>query len=373
MAKKTENNTNLEQKGLYFSAIDAYVATNIVDGSEKVLNGYNFIAWGEHNDYPDYLVELYRNVPSLQTIINGATDYTCGDDVQINVSTITGAVNTKNEGINTIVRQIAMDWWLYGAFALNIVRNKLGGVAAVYYLNVKNIRSDKKGEMFYYADDWKKSYGRVKYAAYPKFDAEKTDLNSVLYVKNNYNGTYGIPVYAAATKAAEIMRSIDEYHLNSINNGLTSSYIISFNNGQPAPEIQEQIEEEFNDKFTGKENAGRIMLCFNKSKENETTVQKIDADNWADKYKGLADWAEKQLYISFRASKVLFGMTQEGTGFNDQDYMQAFKLFNRTMILPVQRIICDTFEKIYGVKGCMTIKPFSINWGEEEDNNEIVK
>lgn len=367
MAKKTENNTNLEQKGLYFSAIDAYVATNIVDGTEKEIKGYDFIAWGEHNDYPDYLVDLYRNVPSLQTIINGATDYACGDDVQINVSTITGAVNTKNEGINTIVRQIAMDYWLYGAFALNIVRNKIGGVAAVYYLNVKNVRCDKKNETFYYAEDWGKSYGRVKYAAYPKFDAEKKDLNSVLYVKNNYNGTYGVPVYAAATKAAEIMRSIDEYHLNSINNGLTSSYIISFNNGQPAPEIQEQIEEEFNDKFTGKENAGRIMLCFNKSKENETTVQKIDADNWADKYKGLADWAEKQLYISFRANQNLFGVATEGTGFAGEEYENTFKLFNRTMIRPLQRIICDTFDTIYGMKNSLTIKPFTLD-GEAENN-----
>lgn len=361
MAKNTDNS----KKVFAFSSIDPYMTTNIVEGTEKEVRGYSFVSWGDKNDYPDYLLGLYKNVPVLQSIINGAVDFTCGDDAWLNNCIFDRTVNDKNESVNMLLRQISYDYWIYGAFALNIVRNKLGGIAGIYYLNVKNIRSDKKNERFFYAEDWGKSYGRVNYAEYPKFNALGNEASSILYVKNNYTTTYGIPVYGAATKAAEISKSIDEYHLNSINNGFVGSYIISFNNGVPSPEIQEEIEAEMNEKFTGKENAGRILVSFNKDKDSQTTIQKLEQDDWGEKYKGLADWSQKQLFTAFRANPNLFGIATEGTGFSGEEYENTFKLFNRTMIRPVQRTICDTFATIFG-KEVLEIKPFTIEQETEQ-------
>lgn len=367
MSKVEENNSKL----LIFSFQDPYQASNIIEPKETEVRGYDWIAWGERNNYPEYLLDLFRNVPALQSIINGCVDYTCGDDIAI-ANQFAIRVNTKDETINQLVRMISFDWWTYGAFALNIIRNKAGEVSDIYYLNVKDVRSDKKNERFFYSSDWSKSWGRIKYVEYPKFNINGKDASSILYVKNNWNNTYGTPVYGAATKAAELMKSIDEYQLNAINNGFMASYIISLNNGVPTPEVQAEIEKELNEKFSGYENAGRIMLSFNKSKDSEATVQKLEQPDFDKKYEALKNWSQQQLFTSFRANPALFGLPQENTGFNDQDYQQAFKLFNRTMILPVQRIIADAFKNIFGAE-VLTIKPFNIDWTEDStENNTII-
>lgn len=368
MVKKTEINN--KSMFIAMSNQDPYLVTNIVSPEEKEVKGYDFIAWGKNNDYPDYLLSLYKDVPILNSLINGAVDYTCGDDATVSKAPYNVYINDKDETVNTLLKRLAFDYWIYGAFAINIVRNKLGGIAGLYYVSVNNLRSNKKNDRFWYAEDWAKSYGRVKAVEYPKFDVNSKAPSSILYVKNNYTTVYGIPVYGAAVKAAEIMRCVDEYQLNSINNGFMASYIISLNNGQPTPEIQEEIEDEINEKFSGYQNAGRIMVSFNKSKDNEVTVQKLEQDDFGDKFKALKEWSQQQLLTAFRASPVLFGILQESTGFNDQDFQESFKLFNRTMIKPTQRVLCDAFEKIFGEK-VLTITPFTIDWGEESDDKQV--
>jgi hypothetical protein len=59
--------------------------------------------------------------------------------------------------------------------------------------------------------------------------------------------------------------------------------------------------------------------------------------------------------------------SEANTGFSTEEFEQSFKLYNRTQIKPVQRLICDAYDKIYGQKGVLTIKPFSLD-GNTEDN-----
>ena len=368
MTKLDENNKKV---ALNFSCIDPYVSTNIVDSTEKEVRGYDWISWGEKNDYADYLLKLYKNVPVLQSIINGCVDYTTGDDAWLTIEPFNKYVNNKKETINTLLKQIAFDYWMYGAFAINVVRNKLGKIAGLYYLNVRNIRSDKKNERFWYSDDWAKSWGRIKFIEYPKYNPDSKSVNSILYVKNGWNTVYGVPVYSAAAKAAEIMKSVDDYQLNAINNGFMASYIINFNNGQPEKNVQQEIEDELNEKFCGYENSSRLMVAFNKSKDNEVTINKLDQnDDFGDRYKTLIDWTQQQIFTSFRANPVLFGMPSEKTGLNDNDILESYKLFNRCMITPVQRLLCDTFAGLFGEE-VLTIKPFTVNFGKEEKQTVV--
>lgn len=361
-------NNNITTERVCLSAIDPYVETNIVDSRETDIKGKDFVGFGTNNDYPDYLASLYKEVPTLQTVINGAVDYSCGDDIAISYSPFDEKINDKGETVNVVVRNAFMDYWTYGAFALNIVRNKMGAIAGVYYLDAKNIRSDKKNTVFFYSEDWSKSYGRVKYLSYPAFDPSSSDASSILYVKRTYNGTYGYPVYGSAVKSCEIEKSIDTYHLNAINNNFAASYIVNFNDGVPSEEIQEDIEDGINEKFSGYQNAARIMIAFNKSKDNAVTVEKLDSDDWGEKYNSLAKRSQTQIYTSFRANPNLFGVATESNGFNSEEYASSYKLFNKTMILPSQRLMCDTFKKIFG-KDVLEIKPFVIDFTEDGDNN----
>jgi hypothetical protein len=218
----------------------------------------------------------------------------------------------------------------------------------------------------------------VIYPAFmPRLDwAKLTDeernrhASSILFVKNVHTQVYPAPLYAASVKACEIERLIDEFHLADINNHFVSSAIINFNNGDPGDEMKKQIEKGVNEKFTGAQNGGRIMLSWNPNKESATDIVEFKVEDFGERYKSLATWVRQQIFASFRAIPLLFGLTSEAnTGFSTDEFEQSYKLYARTMIRPVQRQICDAYDKIFGKAGVMTITHFSIAGETETEVN----
>lgn len=363
-----------------FAAIDPYVDNKMILPVERFVSGKDLVEWGNRNSYPDYLLDLYNNVPTLRSIINGNIDFITGDDVSILPLTDNlpnGQMNNRGDNIREQIKDIAKDYEIYGGFALQIIRNLIGVVAEVYYIDMRYLRTNKEGNVFYYCEDWSNS-GKKDVIVYPAFmpnlkwdtlDDEQRNRNasSILYVKNVHTQVYPAPLYAASIKACEIERLIDDFHINSLQNQFVSSAIINFNNGDPGDEMKKEIEDAINEKFAGAANGGRIMLSFNKNKESATDIVEFEVKDFGERYKALSEHSRQQIFTAFRANPNLFGIPTEGNGFANEQYAESFKLYNRTQIQPVQRLIADTYDKIYATKGVLTIVPFSME-GETEDN-----
>ena len=363
-----------------FAAIDPYVDNKMILPVERFVSGKDLVEWGNRNSYPDYLLDLYNNVPTLRSIINGNIDFITGDDVSIRPLTDNlpnGQMNNRGDNIREQIKDIAKDYEIYGGFALQIIRNLIGMVAEVYYIDMRFLRTNKEGNVFYYCEDWSKS-GKKDVIVYPAFmpnlnwdtlDDEQRNRNasSILYVKNVHTQVYPAPLYAASIKACEIERLIDDFHINSLQNQFVSSAIINFNNGDPGDEMKKEIEDAINEKFAGAANGGRIMLSFNKNKESATDIVEFEVKDFGERYKALSEHSRQQIFTAFRANPNLFGIPTEGNGFANEQYAESFKLYNRTQIQPVQKLIADTYDKIYSTKGVLTIVPFSMD-GETEDN-----
>ena len=372
---------NSRRSAFSFAAIDSYLETNIVSPVEKVLAGRDMVEWGTRNAYPDYLLDLYNNVPTLRSIINGNIDYVAGDDVTImplQEEFTNQEMNMRGDTIREQVKDIAKDFEIYGGFALQVIRNLAGEVAEVYYIDMRYLRTNKEGDVFYYSEKWGKSSrtDMVVYPAFlPKIEWEKLSdeernrhASSILFVKNVHTQVYPAPLYAASVKACEIERLIDEFHLSDINNHFVSSAIINFNNGDPGQEIKSEIERDFNEKFCGASNGGRVAFSWNPNKETATDIVEFKMEDFGERYKALSQHSRTQIFTSFRAIPLLFGLTSEAnTGFSTEEFEQSFKLYNRTQIQPIQRMICDAYDKIYGQRGVLTIRPFSLG-GDTEDN-----
>lgn len=353
-----DNNVSNGKMRVSLLAVDPFVVTNIVEPTEYKPKDRDFVCWGENNNYPDYLNDLYKNVATLHTIIDRMSKYICGDAVTCGIENLKETVNSKGDTIEDIVKWISLDLVKYNGFALNIVKNRLGTVAEIYYLDFKKVRSSEDGYRLYYSTDWSKSFGRVKYTEYENF-LHSDKASTIFYYKEGVNTVYPEPMYAASVVACEIEKQLNTYHLNNIVNGFASNYIINFNSGIPSDEIKQEIEDEVYDKFCGSENAGRPMLSFNDTKENETTVTKIDADSFIDKYNSLANRTKQEIFTSFCATPNLFGLPTETTGFSEQEYNEAYRLFNKTVIMPMQKSIIRSFDKIFGVKDSIAIAAFS--------------
>lgn len=364
-----------------FAALDPYIESNIITPKETPVHGKEYIEWGDMNAYPDYLYSLAESVPTLRSIINGTVDFIAGDEVTIlpiNPAWEPGVMNGRGDTIAEQVRDLGGDEMTIGGFAIQVIRGRDGRPCETYYLPVRYIRANKDCDVFYYCEDWGKKYGKKDVIVYPAFipgleekwfemdEAQRNaHASSILFVKGDKTRTYPLPVYAAAVKACETERMVDEYHLNAVANGFNPSMIINFNNGTPTDQMKEQIEADLEEKFSGPSNAARFLISFNPNKESATTFEVPQITDFGEKYKALADTCRERIFNSFRAYPNIFGLST-ATGFSIEEFESAFKLYNRTMVRPVQRQIADAYDKIYGQKGVLNIKPFTLDGTNEQ-------
>lgn len=351
-----------------FAAIEKEMEISIPVLEEGEARGKNYITYGKDNNYPEYLWRLFLDVSTLKTIIMGTADYAAGDDVISNIPELSIEVNSKGDTLRELVNLCARDYLIYGGYAIQVVRNKAGKIGELYYIDFRYLRSNKKNDVFWYSEEYDKKYARnSKNIVYPKFIASAISVpTSILYVKNTKSQTYPIPRYSGALKACEIERHIDEFHLSSLENGFSGSYIINFLNGIPDDETKAEIERNMTEKFAGASNAGRMLLNFANGKENAATVEKLEVADFGDKYKAASERSREQIYCAFQAIPQLFGLTSAATGFSEQEFSEAFDLYNKTVVRSIQRTIVDSFDKIFGVKGSIEIIPFSINKTENK-------
>ena len=332
-----------------FAALDPYIQANIPEPLQK--DAGNYVRYGADNLYPQYLLGLYENCSTLKAIIDGNVDYVMGDDFTLN------APLDKIKAAD-LMREAVRDWYIFGYAFLQVIRNPLGEVVDIYCLPAECVRTDKDRQSFWYCEKWR-GYGNAKAAVYPAFMDDPRQATGVLMLGGG-RGTYPAPLWSAAVTDAEVERKIDTFHLNEISNNFLSSLLVNFNNGTPDDKVKEQIERDMNEKFSGAENAGRIMLSFNENVTNRTTVERLSADGFDSRYDALSKRTREQLFISFKAQPILFGLTSESnTGFRTQEFSDLFRLYNKTMISPRQDMLRRAFAKIYGAD-VLTITPFTI-------------
>lgn len=346
-----------------FAAIDPAVDKLIVSPRET-KSGREWVQWGDKNKYPFYVKGLCREVPTLRSVVLGFMDYVCGDDVNVRYGLREGgAFDRRGTQAAAIVRATAKSIGELGGFCWKITRNADRTLGELEVLPMENVRMNEDGDVFWYSEKWEKGYGLGDdVVQYPAFKPEWTGLDeSILYVKVWGDGTYPEPVYAASVKACETERGIDDYHLGNISRGFMGSYMVCFNNGKPDAKIQKEIERNFTEKFAGHRNAGRIMFAYSPDRDHMATLQKMEVSDYGEKYETLSKHCQRQIFTAFRANPNLFGVATESNGFNSEEYESSFRLFNRTMVKPIQRIIIDAFDYVFQEAGVVTIKPFTLD------------
>lgn len=359
---------NNDLKRLNFSAI----VSETKEIPELVISQKSdgWLSYGVDNKYPCYLHYLYTHSSQFSSIASSMKDYILGDEVinHTNLSTI----NRKGETFNDLLEKITLDYIIYGGFAFQVVRNKLGSIAELNYIDFRTARTNEDEDKVYINKSWKYTIAkrRTQTKVYERFLKGALQPNSVYYYKGHITREeYPVPMYMAAITSLEISTQIANYHLNNILNNFTPSAIINFNTGSNLPEdVMEEAEEKIYNKFSGTSKAGRIIISFNDDKDHATTIERLQDDGLDNKYQNLAQSVKADIYSAFRINEVLVGLNKE-TGFSKTEFSEAFSLYNKTVIRPIQQDLIDALETVFGDK-CIEIQPFTIDWSENEENKE---
>lgn len=339
----------------------------VPDVIEKKVSGKDFVYYGEDNKFPQYIWNLYLKSAILQGIINGTCDFVSGNGVTSNLPLQT--INLEGDEIEDLIRKISIDYGIFGGFCFQVIKDYNGSIKELYWLDMQNVRLNEEGDKAYYCDKWNQ-YG-AKAIEYEVWDPKKNQSNFVIYYKGHITrGLYPIPRFIGALAAIETSTEIGKFHLNNILNNLTSSAIINFNNGEPTEEEKKRIEKKLNEKFGGSGNAGKTMVVFNNNKESAVTVERLNEDNFDKKFETLAKSTREEIFIAHRATPALFGMKNEGNGFSKEEFLEAFELYNKTVVRPIQNDIKRVFDKLFDMENSIVFNKFSL---DDSDENKVIE
>jgi hypothetical protein len=329
----------------------------------KEVKGKDYIFYGERNDYPNYLLRIYNNSAKHNAIVTGKVDYICGNGWTVKAEDemqkakafgIIDKVNTKRESLNEVTNKLVTDLTIFGGYYLQVIWTKgTGEIAELYHVDYYKVRTNADNSEFYVSDNWLKNDNvnpRPDYETYPAFDPNNPTGSQILYFKEYRAGvnTYSLPDYRGAISYIELDISIGEYHLNTINNGMFSSKLINLNGGKVSQEEEDRIERQFQNKFSGSKNAGKFMLAFNDSKENEPSIIDLSGTELDKHFDLLNLTVQTEIFSGHKiTSPMLFGIKTEGQLGGRSEMREAYQLFQNTYVNAKQRALEEVVNYLF--------------------------
>jgi hypothetical protein len=353
----------------------------------KEVKGKEYIYYGEKNDYPNYLLRIYNNSAKHNAIVTGKVDYICGNGWTVKAEDemqkakafgLIDRINTKDESLNELTKKLATDLTLFGGYYLQVIWTKgTGEIAELYHVDYYKVRTNADNSEFYVSDNWIKNDNvnpRPDFDTYPAFDPNNTTGTQILYFKEYRAGanTYSLPDYRGAISYIELDISIGEYHLNTINNGMFSSKLINLNGGKVSQEEEDRIERQFKDKFSGSKNAGKFMLAFNDSKENEPSIVDLSGTELDKHFDLLNKTVQQEIFTGHKVtSPMLFGVKTEGQLGGRAELREASELFQNTYVNAKQQSLEEVvnyllkFNDIVAELEIKKTEPISFQFSEQ--------
>ena len=142
-----------------------------------------------------------------------------------------------------------------------------------------------------------------------------------------------------------------------------AKHVISIpDGGSLTNEQKKDIENGIKDKFTGSDAKSNFMIYFNGGVDGqEIKIDRIETDNSAESYLAIRDTAKSNIFSACRTSPLIMGMGQSNT-LSTSEFSDAYNIYNRTVILPVQKKIERCFNKLLRVDNAFKINKFTIDF-----------
>lgn len=331
---------------------------------ERSYSGKDWFYWGKDNKLPYYLYSLYEKSSLMQSIINTTLNFIVGNSIESTYRP------NEDETWEDLIKNIGLDYMLYGGFAIQVMYNKMGQIHSLNWLDMRKCRTDEEHAKIYYSKEFatKSSPQYITFKSWKRGEEYRNE-SAVFFYTGGKRTVYPLPRYSGSIPAIETSIRIDNFHLNAIRNNFNGNFIINFNNGIPSDDVKKELEKKVADKFCGDENAGKFLLVFNDSKENGVSVERIQDDQFDKKYEALKTQTITSIFTGFSAPQQLFGYAITGNVFSRQEYQEAFDLYSRLQILPIQNLFKRVFESIYGLENVIEFTPFELS---EQANDENV-
>ena len=347
-----------------------------------------WIDYGDNNLYPEYLLDIYLHKSNKhKSIIGRKVSMTTGNGVEDPVSEELKKFLKNQYGeydIEELLVKSNYDLEIFGGFALQVRWNLDGTkIAALDYIPFHKVRLSTNEGMVYISKDWsqhrRKENVPYEMKMFSPLEA-KEHPTQIFYFLTQTVGQeyYPIPSYSSTLTWIEMDYEIGNFHLSSLRNGFMPGFLINFATGIPTKEEMDMAHKEFTKKYTGTEEANRLILAFSNGRDEAPELTPIELNDTDERFLMLHKEMKEEIFIGHEVtSPMLFAVRTEGQLGGKSEILEALAMFQSTYINYKQKIIEKQFNKLsnwFGVDEEIILEKYEIDFGTiemEEDINKL--
>jgi len=319
----------------------------------KEKKGEGYMQYGDRNDYPNYLVDLFNKSAKHNAIIKSKVHYITGNGWKgaEQSQTFVDKVN-RMESLNEITRKVSLDTELFGGYYLEIIWSVTGQLAEVWHCDYTKIRTNKDNTQFWYKDDWKDN--KEKTIVYPAFNPNNPNGKQIMYIKEYRPnmGIYSLPTYFGALNYIESDIEISKHVLGNAQTGFSASKLITLPNGEPSDDEKRNIENRFTKRFSGSDGK-KFILAFVNDSQRKPIIDDLGASDITKE-----DFAKVDTLIQtniFSGHQIttpsIFGIAEAGKLGSRTEMRDGYEIFKNTYVNSKQMHLEGVFNMLAKLRG----------------------
>jgi phage portal protein BeeE len=317
---------------------------------EKRNRNEPFVRWGLDNMEIErwYIYTDFSPIHHgcIQSIVNNAAGRGLTENFSIN----------GKEKINDVLKQAFFEFAVTGNLFLEIIwkKQRSEGISGFHIIPAKYLRAGQPedaelySDTWYYCHDWL-NWRKAGIVEFKEFDPNNFTDRQIIHIKNYQPGYmfYGVPDYLSAMLDIRLSRAISQFNLSQINVGASPSLFIHFPVDAPdSQNEQENLLARLEERYTGAENAGRIIVSWGSdSKPEITQIQpSIQQGGFSEIF---ALVRENILAAHQIVDGSIIGLPSP-TGFNSsaEQLETTYKLFMNTTVKPMQDFVLGQLQDV---------------------------
>ena len=319
----------------------------------KEKKGEGYIQYGDRNDYPNYLVELFNKSAKHNAIIKSKVHYITanGWSGSPEAEPFIKKVN-RMESLEDLTRKVSLDAELFGGYYLEIIFSVSGQLSEIWHCDYTKIRTNKDNTQFWYKEDWGDRAEKAE--VYPAFNPANPYGKQILYIKEYRPnmGYYSLPGYFGALNYIESDIEISKHVLANAQTGFSASKLITLPNGDPSDDEKRNIEKRFTNRFSGSDGK-KFILAFVNDSARKPIVDDLGTSDITKEDFGRVDMLiQTNIFCGHQiTTPSIFGIAEAGKLGSRSEMRDGYEIFKNTYVNSKQMHLESVFNMLFKYKG----------------------
>jgi hypothetical protein len=319
----------------------------------KEKKGEGYIQYGDRNDYPNYLVDLFNKSAKHNAIVKSKVHYISANGWKGSpeAEAFIQKVN-RMESLNDLTRKVSLDAELFGGYYLEIIWSVTKQLSEVWHCDYTKIRTNKDNTQFWYKEKWDDR--NEKAMVYPAFNANNPVGKQILYIKEYRPnmGFYSLPGYFGALNYIESDIEISKHVLGNAQTGFSASKLITLPNGEPSDEEKRNIEKRFTSRFSGSDGKKFILAFVNDSARKPIVDDLGTSDITKEDFGRVDSLIQTNIFSGHQiTTPSIFGIAEAGKLGSRSEMRDGYEIFKNTYVNSKQMHLEGVFNMLAKYRG----------------------